>query len=664
VAHPHDYLVLRLDELIEAIGLIWPRRTLAEGLKAWRKNGTLLMSDVLPDLLARADDLPLDAATGELLLRSALGHLADLPPVMPALERSGAPVWDVIDERIRLGKDAERLRAIEGMPQVASPAAFDVLRRALDRGGEAAPQVLAALARAPYAATLDLLEHAASRPDLVDDARAALATLAESPAPRAIVDRAREILRRSVAGLPEEQRVAALVGLESVIAVELLVQMAGPGVNDALVSIAAAARPSAARSRARRAVFERVEEMLEGRDAEPWVVDSLGSIQDVTSAGLLGRLAEVPPRRAPAERALERLKHSASDDVTAAATKELDRLAGEPPPEPPPVQPAYVSPREPPESGRLAAHYPAVLQLLANGRLVPCLGAGTALADRDPPGAWERGHNLPSGAELARWLADLTRYPEDVADLARVAQYVEAAIGHGALQDALRDVFAHSFEPGPLHRLLASLPRRFRHQGRPSLPTIVSLCLDDRLERAFKDANEPFDLLTYVAHGEHAGRFLYTPPFGRPYPIVEPSEFAELAPAERTAILKLQGGVDTDEPEYDSFVLTEDDHVDYAIRAADARFLPRQVARTLGKSAFLFLGYSLRDWSLRVLVRGLWSRRAERSYKSWAVQLRPSEVDVQLWRERSVEIIDVPLPEYVSELEHHLREFDVASVPA
>jgi hypothetical protein len=63
-------------------------------------------------------------------------------------------------------------------------------------------------------------------------------------------------------------------------------------------------------------------------------------------------------------------------------------------------------------------------------------------------------------------------------------------------------------------------------------------------------------------------------------------------------------------------------------------------------------------------LRGLWRGRPERRFRSWAVQLQPSAVDVQLWLQRDVEILDVPLDEYVAALERQLWEFDVASVPA
>ena len=76
------------------------------------------------------------------------------------------------------------------------------------------------------------------------------------------------------------------------------------------------------------------------------------------------------------------------------------------------------------------AHYAAIAERLAAGRIVPFLGAGANLADRgDEP--WEPGSPfLPSGAELAAYLIERGDYPlADDDDLLRVSQYVDAEYG-------------------------------------------------------------------------------------------------------------------------------------------------------------------------------------------------------------------------------------------
>jgi hypothetical protein len=664
----HDYLVLRLDELQQAISLIWPRRALREGLKAYRESGTLLASAVLPDVLARASELELDADSGELLLRSGLGHLADVRPSLPAVERSGTPVWEIFAERIQAGADAERARAIETLTLVESPDAYRVLRNALELPA-AAPEVVRLLGRAPRPASVELLAEALRIPDVAPKARIALAELAKAGGLE-VAARATDALRGSFktvlsdpANAPEA--VDALVELDYPVSVDLLEEVAE---HEGLASLAGAALARLAGSthasvaaRARQVVFGRVERALEGEAAEPWCVDRLEQIDDPMSARLLGRL----PRQLhkEAKRALQTLTQSTTAEVAATAAKVLDRLAGRAPEEQRPPEPEPFRVRPP--TSELDAHYNAVLRFLANGKVVPFLGAGVNLFDRPDDVGWEPGRYPPSAAEVARHLREYAYYPTaESADLLRVSQYLAAVGGRGALYKELRRLFDSDYPPSRLHGLLAQLPGIFRSQGRGTSPRVIATTIyDDRLERAFDHADELFDVLTYVADGVDAGHFVHQGPDGERVVIAAPNTYRDLWPDERTVILKLHGGVDRQDPDNDSFVITEDDYLDYVTRAADpGRFLPPTVGEVLRNSAFLFLGYALRDWNLRVLLRALWGAQPI-SYKSWAVQLQPPEVEVRLWQERDVEIIDLRLEDYVAGLEDRLQEFDVRAVP-
>ena len=66
-------------------------------------------------------------------------------------------------------------------------------------------------------------------------------------------------------------------------------------------------------------------------------------------------------------------------------------------------------------------HYWLVANRLLEGRVIPFLGAGANLCGRRHDATWSVGSHLPSGAELATYLADKSRYPDDPAgDLLRV----------------------------------------------------------------------------------------------------------------------------------------------------------------------------------------------------------------------------------------------------
>ena len=78
----------------------------------------------------------------------------------------------------------------------------------------------------------------------------------------------------------------------------------------------------------------------------------------------------------------------------------------------------------------------------------------------------------------------------------------------------------------------------------------------------------------------------------------------DLSLDDRSVILKIHGAVDRSSPdgEDDSFVITEDHYIDYLTRTDLANLVPITLAAKLRRSHFLFLGYSLRDWNLRVIL--------------------------------------------------------------
>jgi hypothetical protein len=133
------------------------------------------------------------------------------------------------------------------------------------------------------------------------------------------------------------------------------------------------------------------------------------------------------------------------------------------------------------------------------------------------------------------------------------------------------------------------------------------------------------------------------------------NKYTGLALAERPAILKLHGAVDRDDKERDSYVLTEDSYIDYLAGRPVTKQIPASLIAKMKASHFLFLGYSMRDWNMRVILQQLWGRE-QLGRTSWAVQLEPSgdgahEVEKKLWIQRGdVELLYAPLRDYVERL--------------
>lgn len=308
-------------------------------------------------------------------------------------------------------------------------------------------------------------------------------------------------------------------------------------------------------------------------------------------------------------------------------------------------------------------HCSLVAEFLANGEIVPFLGAGANLCDRPEEAAWERGLFAPSGGELAQTLATSSRYPDPHLDLLRVSQYVDAILGEGQLYRYLHDVFDANYPPTSVHRLFARLPEILRARRRPQL-LLLTTNYDDLIERAFADASEPVDIVWYEAkRGPLQGRFLHRLPEGDVVPIQRPNEYTALDLEARTVILKLHGAIDRSNVKADSYVITEDSYIDYLVGGDVGAQIPFSLLERMADSHFLFLGYSMHDWNLRVILNRVWGAQ-ELDLKSWAVQRAPTDAGVRkveqaLWRDRGdVDLLYVPLKDYVERLEQELLSLE------
>jgi DNA-binding SARP family transcriptional activator len=279
-------------------------------------------------------------------------------------------------------------------------------------------------------------------------------------------------------------------------------------------------------------------------------------------------------------------------------------------------------------------HFEEVARVLLSGRLVPVLGADVG--------------------DLAERLAQRFEYSENGAELPRVAQYVAVMKGSGPLYDELHEAFDVETSPTIVHRFFALLPALLRKQGSPH-PLIVTTRYDLALETALLEAGESFDVVSYIASGPSRGRFCHIGPEGGGRVIDLPNEYAtELSLERRTVILRLHGRVDrSPEREWESFVVTEDDYIDYLAQTDLTGSLPVGVAAKLRRSHFLFLGYRMADWNLRVILNRLWSDQPL-TYRSWAVQEEPRPLEREFWRRRDVEVHELSLEDYVDILRRHV----------
>ena len=193
----------------------------------------------------------------------------------------------------------------------------------------------------------------------------------------------------------------------------------------------------------------------------------------------------------------------------------------------------------------------------------------------------------PSGAELSRRLADKCTYPyTDIENLQRVSLYFEYAKGRGQLIQAMKEQISDpGFDPSPALKMLAALPFRI----------VITTNYDDLFESALWDS----PALRNPRKKRPTVR-VYRPGLNDPpeeLPTEDPSE-------ERPLLLKLHGSFDKPE----SIVVTEDDYLNFIQKMSlgdRVHPIDLNIRGQFTKWPILFIGYSLKDYNFRLLMRTL-----------------------------------------------------------
>ena len=221
--------------------------------------------------------------------------------------------------------------------------------------------------------------------------------------------------------------------------------------------------------------------------------------------------------------------------------------------------------------------------------------------------------------------------------------------GVGPLYDELHDLLSAEHAWAPAHAAVAELAAQLREAGAP-LPVVVSTSYDHCLERALAERGEPFDVLAYVASGRDRGKFVHVKAGGDVEVVDLPNAYVDVPVGDRLVILKVHGQVDLDPArDRESFVVSEDDYISYLAQTEITNIVPVTVAAKLRRSHLLFLGYGLRDWTLRVFLQRIWQDERPR-YRSWAVDGQVDPLERDFWKQRGVDLVEAELEPYLERL--------------
>jgi len=310
---------------------------------------------------------------------------------------------------------------------------------------------------------------------------------------------------------------------------------------------------------------------------------------------------------------------------------------------------------------QLKPPYTLIRDRLGEGKVIPFLGSGASLSQRASDFVWNKdcADCLPTATELARHLAQKSDFPHDLPpnlpddlaprilehfgpDLAKVAQYYHIVGGRVPLEDALHHIFDRDYQPGSLHAYLATIQT-------PIL--IVTTNYDDLIERAFDNTRRAYDVVIHTTYPEETDRILWWR-FGaaNPEPVMPDKLNIDLQAT--PVIYKIHGTVDRRDAKRDQYVITEDDYIDFLARMVRGRAIPKIFAEPFSIRNFLFLGYGLRDWNMRVvwnrIERGL--KRDPKRITSWAIQHKISPLERRFWQEHRVETYEMTVDDFVKKL--------------
>jgi hypothetical protein len=266
---------------------------------------------------------------------------------------------------------------------------------------------------------------------------------------------------------------------------------------------------------------------------------------------------------------------------------------------------------------------PEIVNSVKRGECILFLGAMVSAAS-PPTSRFEYKDGPPGGSALCQKLVELFGYQDDDAhNLARVSlygQYRDLGSRHSLVQALKTELCHERIVPSPALHMLAALPFRI----------VITTNYDSLFEQALSQL---------------------TARDGRPSPkrpiikIYDPTrtgspEDVPLDPsANEPVLLKLHG--DFSRPE--SIVITEEDYIVFIQRMSTPHLHPiHEFIRARMKTwPVLFIGYSLKDYNLRLLFRTLrWNVDVANFPVSFSVDPYPDNLIVSVWQGGDKKIVN------------------------
>jgi hypothetical protein len=245
------------------------------------------------------------------------------------------------------------------------------------------------------------------------------------------------------------------------------------------------------------------------------------------------------------------------------------------------------------------------------------LGAGVNYPPPDgSPYSYPEEKRPPLGTALSLDLAAGCNFaaninPKEVENLQRVSQHYESVYGRSMLVNDVKARVSHGKEPSPILRGLADM----------DFPLIISTNYDRLFEAALEKAGKtPRADLTSI----------YSP-----YSTKKTVDVRTLpGKGDPPFIVKIHGDVTIPE----SIVITDEDYIQFVMRMGDKEQfhpIPKVFRTHFLEWPTLFIGYSLKDYNLRLLFRTLrWQKDEAVFPATYSVDFKPDPLIFDVWHQR------------------------------
>jgi hypothetical protein len=208
------------------------------------------------------------------------------------------------------------------------------------------------------------------------------------------------------------------------------------------------------------------------------------------------------------------------------------------------------------------------------------------------------------------------------------------------LRTELREALNVPAKPGRLHKCLADID---------GLRLFVTTNYDDLIEQAL-ERRGPWVVVDKGASGKVSCRS----PGGDWEELESKDLISKIRDKNRPIVLKIHGHWDRGDRDNDTYLITEEHYVDFLGRTDGP--IPPMLFNMMREKSFLYLGYGLKDWNIRVLLRKLaQSRGRTERIRSWAIVLEKDRAEDALWKQQNVQMHAVDLEVFVDRLEVALK---------